>query len=135
MGRKRGRGGRRKPNNNRNNVNSDQPHPGFVPPVGDKGKKIRKGKQGETGKDISKEKTTVGESPSDDDTYSNVDEESRGNNEDERINDGDLPTDEIEFCTIEETEVNIAENQTEYEESPKNEKIPNNYSISSLTKK
>ena len=129
MGHKRGRGGKGKSNNDRNNDNTSQPRPGFVPPVGDKGKKTRK-----AGKDISTEKTTVGVLPSDDDTYSNVDEESRGNFEDKRTNDRNLPTDEIDICTIEETEV-IVDNQTEYEVLQKIDKSPDNYSMTSLMKK
>ena len=133
MGRKRGRGGRRKPNNDRNKDDTSQPRLGFVPPVGDKGKKTRKGKRGETGNDILKETTTVGVLSSDNSDY-NVDEESRGNFEDKRTNDRDLPTDEIEDPIIEEAEV-IVGNQTGYEESPQIDKLPDNYSISSLTKK
>ena len=137
MGRKIGRGvkgGKGKSNNDRKNDNTSQPRPWFFPPVGDKGKKNRKGKRGETGKYMSREKTTVGVLPSDDDTDSNVDKESRGNFEDKRTNDRDLPTDEIEDPTIEETEV-IVGNQHRYEESPHTDKLPDNYSISSLTKK
>ena len=57
-------------------------------------------------------KKTVGVSPSDDDTDSKVDEESRENFEDKRTNDRYLPPNDIAVCTVEETEVNI-DNQTQ----------------------
>ena len=52
MGRKRGR--KRKSNNDRNRPNTSQHHTGFVPPVGDKSKNTRKGKEGEIYKSIPK---------------------------------------------------------------------------------
>ena len=86
----------------------------------------------ETSKDIPKENTMVEVTPSDNETYHYIDEESRGKNDDNSINEGDLPPNEIEVCTIEENEVNIVEKQTGYEESSTNEKSPDNYSISHL---
>ena len=94
--------------------------------------KNRKGKQGETSKYIPKENSKVEVTPSDDETDPYIDEESRGKNDDNSINEGDLPPNEIEVCTIEENEVNIVEKQTGYEESSTNEKSPDNYSISHL---
>ena len=71
--------------------------------------------------------------PSDDEPDPYIDEEFKGKNDDNSINDGDSPTNEIEVCKIEETEVNTVENQSFDEESPKTDKSPDNYSISSLT--
>ena len=66
MVRKRGRGGKGvkegkgvkdrkgKSNNNRNNANSSQSRPEFIPPVRHRGKKTRKEKEGEAGEEIKK---------------------------------------------------------------------------------
>ena len=86
---------------------------------------------------MSKEKTMVGGSLSDDDTDPHGNDETRGHKgEVERSNYEDLsPDDDTELHRNDQTKRNAMEDKSDHEESPKTDKSQGNYSLSSLTEK
>ena len=102
-------------------TNTSQPHPGFLPPEGEKGKNTCKGREGKCNKGYPRNEKEVGELPSDDDT------ETQGNDltgvendEDGKVDNEDLPPDDdTEFCRNDKTKGNIVDEKFDHEESPK----------------
>ena len=83
------------------------------------------------------QKRYIGVSPSDNDTDLHGNDETRGGNvEDEKIDDEDLPPgDDTELRRNDQTKGNTVQDKSDHEESPKTDKSPGNYSLSSLTEK